>query len=467
MKKRLLVALSIISIAAVTLILGCQQTGEIPEIFKIVDRSPALEATGVSVTTPLSITFNFSVDAAGITKENLFSNYLQFGSEHTAGNPTITTLTWSADQKTVTLAVSGWSGDPASVVHIVPRSDKLKDVFNNPLRVDLWKFTLVGSGPTTSTTSTTTSTSSTTTMAPPNFSWTQKTGSAAFSARSAHTSVVFNNKIWVIGGNTVSGKTNEVWSSIDGNTWILATLEAAFPPIHEHSSVVFNNKMWVIAGANPSFTNEVWSSDDGIIWNLVTPEAAFAKRSEHASVVFDGKIWVIGGGQPYMSDVWYSTDGETWTQATASAAFGDLANHSASVLDGNIWVVGGRDSTIFDDAWYSSDGMSWNKAGHITASGILTSESETSRMAHTAVTYNFNGDDKMFVIGGYNSWGGTNYLNDLWYTDNGASWIEAPVSTTYPVRSQHSSVVFDSKIWVIGGFNGLNSFNDVWYSPLP
>ena len=101
--------------------------------------------------------------------------------------------------------------------------------------------------------------------------------------------------------------------------------------------------------------------------------------------------------------------------------------------------------------------------------GFINGESETSRMGHTSVTYNFNGDDKMFVTGGYNRWNSTDlHLNDLWYSDNGASWTEAPVSSTYPGRNQHSSVVFDNKIWVIGGYDSTASrLNDVWYSPLP
>jgi hypothetical protein len=470
------------------LIAGCQQSGEIPAILKIVDRSPVLNATGVSVTAPLSITFNFPIYNNKITRENLFTEYLQFGAYHSAGNPTITALTWSVNQKTLTITVAGWSGDSSSAVHILPRSDKLKDIFNNPISVDLWKYTFGGTFPTTTTSSTTTTTTTiststststttttTTTTTLPDFSWTQKTGSAAFAGRSQHTSVVFDNKMWVIGGiMTGSAKTNDAWASTDGLTWNLMTGEASFVPTYLHSSLIFDNKIWVIGGNNASgYTNEVWSSADGISWTMITPEAAFAPRGDHSNVVFNGKMWIIGGdglaGARY-SDVWYSSNGADWSQATGTANFGPRSRHSSLVLDGMMWVIGGWDTAIFNDAWHSSDGINWTRASSISAfGGNPPSSSETSRIDHTSVVYELNADNKMFVIGGANSWPGPSisYLNDLWYSDNGVNWTDATPLTNYTSRSAHSSVVLNNKIWIIGGYDGSNYLNDVWYSPLP
>ena len=79
--------------------------------------------------------------------------------------------------------------------------------------------------------------------------WTQATTSAGWSARQWHTSVVFDNKIWVIGGceNSSSYK-NDVWYSTDGVNWTQATANAGWSARYGHTSVVFNNKIWVIGG---------------------------------------------------------------------------------------------------------------------------------------------------------------------------------------------------------------------------
>jgi hypothetical protein len=128
-------------------VVGCGQTGEVPEVLKITDREPSLDATGVVGTQTLSATFNFSLNHTGMTKDNLFSDYVALGSAHTAGNPSVTSLSFSPDSKTMRVEISQWI-DPTSsspVVHIVPREGKIKDVFNNVMRTTtrLWRYTPV------------------------------------------------------------------------------------------------------------------------------------------------------------------------------------------------------------------------------------------------------------------------------------------------------------------------------------
>jgi hypothetical protein len=185
----------------------------------------------------------------------------------------------------------------------------------------------------------------------------------SFSPVFAHSSVVFDGKLWVIGGITYpyGGASSEVWSSTDGSNWNLVTI-APFGPRMNHTSVVHDNKIWVIGGGidgNPTPTNEVWSSPDGINWTKVTPVTIFPARHAHSSVVSDGKMFVIGGyrgSTPKVEDdVWSSTDGATWTQLTAAAAFGTRFKHASAVFDNKIWVISGTDlaNNQLNDVWYS------------------------------------------------------------------------------------------------------------------
>ena len=280
--------------------------------------------------------------------------------------------------------------------------------------------------------------------------WTQVTSSASWSARNAHTSVVFDNKMWVIGGvggiNSSSRK-NDVWYSTDGVTWIQATSNAAWAARSNHTSVVFNNKMWVIGGYIGAFgpSNEVWYSSDGSNWFQATSSASWSERSGYTSVVFDNKIWVIGGGN--KNDVWYSSDGVNWTLATGDASWSKRWFHTSLAYNDKIWIIGGQsNSTYMNDVWNSSDGVNWRR--------VSLNASWSARSNHTSVIIG----NKMWVSGGkINS-----KSNDVWSSTDGLSWTQIASNASWSARSSHTSVVFDNKIWVIGGSGVSGHTNDVW-----
>jgi hypothetical protein len=137
-------------------------------------------------------------------------------------------------------------------------------------------------------------------------------------ARYGHASLVYNNKMWIIGGQDSSGrKLNDVWSSTDGITWTKATLKAPWSGRSFFSAVVFNNKMWVIGGES---NDDIWSSSDGKNWTLETSYVPWVATTGHKAYVFYGKLWVVGGetslGSSEFSNLWSSTDGKTWTEVS-------------------------------------------------------------------------------------------------------------------------------------------------------
>jgi len=181
--------------------------------------------------------------------------------------------------------------------------------------------------------------------------WAQATSNALTPAR-VTTTVVFQNKIWALGGQDSNGNLlNDVWSSSDGVNWTQVTASASWSPRADHTVVVFNNKMWLMGGSTISGTwmsgkaNDVWYSSDGINWTQAVASAPWQERYRHTSVVFDNKIWVIGGGTNgggWLNDIWYSSDGINWTQATPSAPWTPRYCHSSVVYNGKMWVIGGN-----------------------------------------------------------------------------------------------------------------------------
>ncbi len=208
--------------------------------------------------------------------------------------------------------------------------------------------------------------------------WIQATPAAAFPARFDPATVVFKNKLWVIGGSPYTRPaTRDIWSSPDGKAWERVTDSAACLPRQGHTALVFKDRLWVIAGATPKggsvfySRSDVWSSSDGVTWEKATDSAAFPTRVYHASSVFNGKMWVLGGEDTRKvaknhGDAWYSEDGSTWTLANASA-FSPRAFLKSVVFQNKIWVLGGHGGGALPrDIASSSDGITWAPVQGVT-----------------------------------------------------------------------------------------------------
>lgn len=256
----------------------------------------------------------------------------------------------------------------------------------------------------------------------------------------------FNGKLWILGGMvptqptetgyTFSTVTNKVWSSSDGTTWTVtspAEGTTIWTAREKAISLVFDNKIWIIGGhGNGSFgalgspRNDVWSSSDGINWTEVSANGstAFTARTNPAGVVHNGKLYIIGGkqgvsssGTTFYNDVWTSTDGATWTQVITGTNFPARTRHKVISYDGKLWLIGGESyngttTTRYSDLWVSEDdGANWTE---ITSENILALPASFKARCYHAL---FVVDESIWIIGGIGAKNESNsdtYLNDVW-----------------------------------------------------
>jgi hypothetical protein len=158
-----------------------------------------------------------------------------------------------------------------------------------------------------------------------------------------HASVVFNGAIYTLGGATqTENQTNAVWRSADGTTWIKQT-NPSWGARVGLASVVYNNKLYVIGGGYDVFEyRDVWSSANGTTWTQETASAAWTGRNDHTVNANSKGMWLVGGHDGYFkNDVWFSPDGKTWTQVLQNAPFDTRATHAAVIRDGYLYVFGG------------------------------------------------------------------------------------------------------------------------------
>ena len=202
--------------------------------------------------------------------------------------------------------------------------------------------------------------------------WTLETDNAGWCPRVSPMFAVFKDKMWVLGGtenfydHSDAMIKNDVWSSADGKEWELVTANAGWSKRGHGQAVVFDGKMWIMGGGlwHPEHvaTNDVWCSEDGANWTQVTAAAPWKPRLWFSSVVYRDRMWVIGGWSKEtdnFGDVWYSKDGKNWTELKSDVIWKTRHEHSAYVFQDKIWVAGGHARPLNSEVWCLAIPETW------------------------------------------------------------------------------------------------------------
>jgi hypothetical protein len=312
------------------------------------------------------------------------------------------------------------------------------------------------------------------------YTWSCVTPHADFAPRDGAGALVFNNRMWLIGGWNPGDKgrfprtcVNDVWSSSNGKSWTQEKpntfIDASFDPSkdwegrHTAGYAVLNGRMWIVGGdpLQGWYQNDVWSSSDGKSWERVCDHVPWGPRALLYTVAFQGRLWVMGGQTipqfaPYRacfySDVWTSADGIAWEKVAdevpAWRRRGMIGG--SAVFRDRIWILGGGtydtpdtpDRLFYNDVWSSADGVSW-ECHREHAPWV-------PRQYHEVAVF----DDRLWVMEGYRDAN----RNDVWCSSDGVNWQEIP-DTPWAPRHAASVFVYDNALWMVAG-NNMES--DVW-----
>ena len=304
--------------------------------------------------------------------------------------------------------------------------------------------------------------------------WQEVTSTIPWSERDSHALVVYQDKMWVMGGLDANGFVvkkdtveywlaphfSDVWTSDNGVDWKLVAAESLWGDRRSIQVVAFKDKMWLMAGWGPvvGYQNDIWYSQEGLNWVKATPSAAWPAREGHSLIVFKDKMWLIGGvnydKREMKNDVWYSEDGTNWFEATSSAPWSPRWDQAVTVFKDKLWLIGGMDlnGNIFKDVWSSEDGQRWQLA--------TDNPPWQARQGHNILAF----QDRLWIIGRLNdaSNGGA---NDIWFSEDGVNWTKTKNNPAWLGREDSAAVIFKDKIWVMGGMDAnLDWRNDIWYS---
>jgi len=304
-------------------------------------------------------------------------------------------------------------------------------------------------------------------------------GTAPFLKVDGHSLIVFKDKMWLLGGYLQSFNhekatysaghahwTSQVWCTVDGIHWE-SKGDAPWAGRHGFGCVVYDDRLWVIGGDQHT---DVWNTEDGVHWKKLLDTVPWGERYFPYIVSFKGKIWVMGGirillpdGQlrDKYNDVWSTTDGIHWVR---EAEFVNWAPRGlmtgTAVLNDELFIYGGSilRSYAYNDVWKTSDGINWTK--------VISHAPWSPRTWGTVASF----DNKLWLLAGdYDVKNGT-MLNDVWYSSDGVEWT-AQKEVAWKPRHAVPVVEYNNKIWLVGGMimiteSSAEVSNDVWVMDL-
>ena len=301
------------------------------------------------------------------------------------------------------------------------------------------------------------------------------------------TTASLNTAISFSAGTTVNGCIYNVGG--EDNTGTLAIVQYACPNANGTISTwynapnlstattdmgiaTYNGYIYGVGGYTSAVTNNTQFAyvDNGGAGNtnstgaLGTTTSFTTVRRGHVALAYDGRLYIVGGlsGGTWLNDVQYATinsDGTIGSWATTSSFSGARSYHGAVAYNGYMYIAGGYNSTTstyYNDSQYAKINADGTLGAWATTTSFTTGRNNLSMVAYRGNVY---------VLGGYD---GTNAYNDVQYaainTDGSlGSWTAT--SSFRTARSSATAQIYNGYMYIAGGGTGT-VYSDVQYAPI-
>lgn len=323
------------------------------------------------------------------------------------------------------------------------------------------------------------------------FTWkkiTQSDGMQKPSARRYHSSVVFDNKMYIFGGNAwKKSNLNDLWVfNYDLNEWKQLTNDnntnVSWPEGRcRHSAVVCGNKMYVFGGEgnNGEVFDDLWVFNfDLESWTNIKKELNQmwpSGRFHHGAVLIGGQSLIIGCGlhskNNYLSDFWeFNFFSRLWKPLRFSQTIEGRA--------GLVMFCDQKTNSIHIYGGYCGEGGFTYLEDHLylvsltdnICSKIEINEDVIPFSARGIVSCQWKGSEKFFVFGGFDGKFSSDKLfiyntnekkfseiSELWLEFDELSAIAAGNNKTRPNPRYGNSIAFlkkddnESLLLIFGG----------------
>ncbi|EFA83421.1 hypothetical protein PPL_03567 [Heterostelium album PN500] len=284
------------------------------------------------------------------------------------------------------------------------------------------------------------------------------------SGRLCPSAASYNNSIYIYGGdngykdqvmNLIGEVKSDVWQyNIDTNLWNNLEIVGNAPKLTEHSAVVWRDNMILFGGSTgsvPQYSNSVYSFNFNtkIITHHTTTGNGPTARSAHSAICYEDSMYIFGGWDGYESnnDI-YKLDLKTnvWSQIKSENAPSKRRAHSSVIYKNNIYIFGGFDTSKKPETFnilykFSLENETWSE---------VECFGDIPRGRSRASMVEFN--DKLFLIGG---WDRIDYFQELHEFNIATSqWkkLDANIEEMSIGLGQNSVSVLENRMVIFGGY---------------
>lgn len=239
-----------------------------------------------------------------------------------------------------------------------------------------------------------------------------------------------------------------------------ATIKAA-----EMNAVRFQAQTWVespaIAEQNPE--TAFGYSKATYLWSPVFPVMLKAPRarSDHTVGVYQGSLYLLGGrGTSAYKDFWkYDLALNNWSEIPCTGERpSQIFGHSIVLHKGSMYVYGGEFASCETAVWkYTFACNEWKRISPPSAPCKKMLPGNCRH--HTTVIY----ENKMYVFGGIiDMRGSTDNLWSFSFVNHEWDLISQTPKNNPGARYEHSAVVYNKAMWILGGLENYQAKSDLW-----
>lgn len=192
-------------------------------------------------------------------------------------------------------------------------------------------------------------------------------------------------------------------------------------------------------------------------WTKVSDAAPYRGSYNFPVFVVRGQMWA------FISDAgnWHSADAKTWTRSTLPPSGMNSAYQKYVQFNDAVYSLGTMTGNYLDLHFTSrimrtTDFARWE---------VVAAESNLPRRVFYGALVH---GGKMWLMGGYD---GAQYYDDVWNSPDGVHWTRVVEHAGWSPRNIDMTVSFKNKLWIIGGgvIDGQrdgnpNSKRETWFS---
>ncbi|KAJ2780096.1 hypothetical protein H4R18_003639 [Coemansia javaensis] len=282
----------------------------------------------------------------------------------------------------------------------------------------------------------------------------------------SQTMTAVGSKLYVFGGWNNSVCYSDV-HVLDTETMFwsrMATTGDAVPPCRAHTATAVGHRLFVFGGGDGTqYFSDLYVLDtQTCAWARAAIAAGGpqpAPRRTHTCFHYGGYVYLFGGGDGHraLNDLWRvraepdaATGEYRWEEVETSNARPFPRGYHTSTLVGNqVVVFGGSDGNecFGDTSLLNLDTLEWS---HVAIDPPLT------RLAHSATLVGMY----LFVICGHD---GSDYSNQvLMLKLDTLKWETRAIYGSPPAaRGYHACALHDGRLFLHGGYNGQEVFDDL------